>query len=167
MDPFVSRAGLLIAWTSTLALLSVFVAQYGFDLQPCVLCIWQRWPHGVAVALGLAVWAFRDWPAVSLSLLGLAITAELITGGIGVFHVGVEQGWWQGTAGCGSTSGADSLAALKAQIMNQPIVRCDEVAFAFLGVSMAGWNVVLAAVLAGLGLGAVVRNVNRRKEDWS
>lgn len=167
MDPFVSRAGLLIAWASTLALLAVFVAQYGFDLQPCVLCIWQRWPHGAAVALGLAVWAFRDWPVVSLGLLGLAITAEVITGGIGVFHVGVEQGWWQGTADCGSTGGADSLAALKAQIMNQPIVRCDEVAFAFLGISMAGWNVVLAAALAGLGLGAVVRNVNRRREDWS
>lgn len=164
MDRFVPRAGLLIAAASAAALLSVYVAQYGFGLQPCVLCLWQRWPHAVAVVLGLAVWALRDRPALSIGLLGLAVAAELTTGGIGVFHVGVEQGWWQGTAGCGSTSSPDSLASLKAQIMNQPIVRCDEVAFAVLGVSMAGWNVLLAAALAGLGLGAVAGDVKRRRE---
>ena len=84
-----------------------------------------------------------------------------------MFHVGVEQGWWQGTAGCGSTIGADSVASLKAQIMKQPIVRCDEVAFALLGVSMAGWNVLLAVVLAGIGLGAAVGYVKRRRETRS
>ena len=164
MDRYVPRAGLLIAAASTVALLSVFVAQYGFDLQPCVLCLWQRWPHAAAVVLGLAAWGFRRRPAASVGLLCLAVAAELATGGIGVFHVGVEQGWWQGTAGCGSTIGADSVASLKAQIMKQPIVRCDEVAFALLGVSIAGWNALLAAALAAICLGAVVGDVKRRKE---
>lgn len=161
----VPPAGLLIAAASAAALALAFIGQYGFDLPPCVLCIWQRWPHGAAVVLGLAAWAFRDWRAVSVAMLALAVAAELATGGIGAFHVGVEQGWWQGTAECGTTETATDLDALRSQIMSQPIVRCDEVAFAFLGLSMAGWNVLLALALAGLGIGAMVRDVNRAKED--
>lgn len=163
--------GLLIAAASAAALALAFLGQYGFDLQPCVLCIWQRWPHGAAVVFGLAAWAFRDWRAVALAMLALAVAAELATGAIGVFHVGVEQGWWAGTADCGTTAAVDDLASLRAQILNQPIVRCDEVAFAVLGVSMAGWNALLAAALAGIGIaaavGAVVGDVNRVRESRS
>lgn len=154
-------AGLMIAAASAAALALAFLGQYGFDLQPCVLCIWQRWPHAAAVVLGLAAWALRERRAVAPALLALAVAAELTTGGIGVFHVGVEQGWWQGTAECGTTAAADDLAALRAQIMNQPIVRCDEVAFAVLGISMAGWNALYAAALAGLGVAAVAAGRRR------
>ncbi|HEY9566948.1 MAG TPA: disulfide bond formation protein B, partial [Thalassobaculum sp.] len=100
-----------------------------------------------------------------VGLLVLAVAAELATGGIAAFHVGVEQGWWQGTAGCGTTASGDDLAALKAQIMSQPIVRCDAVAFAVLGISMAGWNAILAAGLAAVGLGAVARDLQRARES--
>lgn len=165
MDRMAPFAGLLISAAAAAALALALVGQYGFELQPCVLCIWQRWPHGVAVLLGLAAWAFRDWRAVSVAMLALAVAAELATGGIGAFHVGVEEGWWQGTAECGTTAAGNDLAALRAQILSQPIVRCDEVAFAILGVSMAGWNVLLALALAGLGIGAVVRDVNRTREN--
>src|SRR3546814_19091742 len=104
--------------------------------------------------LGLAAWALRGRPAAAVALLVLAVAAELATGGIAAFHVGVEQGWWQGTAGCGTTASGDALAALKAQIMSQPIVRCDPVAFAGLGISMAAWNAILAAGPSAPGLGA-------------
>jgi len=164
MPPYVPWAGLALAAASALALALAFTGQYGFDLQPCVLCVWQRWPHGAAILLGLAAWALRGRPVASMAALALAILAELATGGVGVFHVGVEQGWWQGTAECGSTSAATDLAALKAQIMNQPIVRCDEVAFAVLGISMAGWNALLAAALAGLGIAAAARDCRMTKE---
>jgi disulfide bond formation protein DsbB len=162
---YVPLAGLLIAAAAAAALGLALLSQYGFGLQPCVLCIWQRWPHVAAVALGLAVWMLRTRPGASAALLGLAAAAELATGGIGVFHVGVEQGWWQGTAECGTTASGNDLAALKAQIMNQPIVRCDEVAFAVLGISMAGWNAVLAATLAAIGVGAILRDVKRVREN--
>lgn len=156
--PYVPWAGLALATASAAALAMAFLSQYGFDLQPCVLCVWQRWPHGAAILLGLAAWGLRGLPAASTAALALAVLAELATGGVGAFHVGVEQGWWQGTAECGSTSAANDLAALKAQIMNQPMVRCDEVAFAVLGISMAGWNALLAAALAGLGIAAAVKD---------
>jgi len=115
--------------------------------------------------LGLAAGALRGRPGGAVALLGLAAAAELATGGIGVFHVGVEQGWWQGTAECGTTAAGNDLAALKAQIMKQPIVRCDEVAFAVLGISMAGWNAVLAALLASVGIAAAVKDLDRAKEE--
>lgn len=171
MDPFAPipspvgpKAALLLAAASALALALAFLSQYGFDLQPCVLCIWQRWPHGAAVLLGAGAWALRGRPAASRLLLALAIAAELTTGGIGAFHVGVEQRWWQGTAECGSTITGNDLAALKAQIMNQPIVRCDEVRFAVFGISMAGWNVLLGAGLAVLGIAAIITDARRNRE---
>ena len=161
MHRAVPLAGLLIAAAAAGALVLALISQYGFGLQPCVLCIWQRWPHGAAILLGLGAWAMRDRPPVAAVLLALAAAAELTTGGVGVFHVGVEQRWWQGTAECGTTASGNDLAALKAQIMNQPIARSDEVAFAVLGVSMAGWNAILAAGLAAAGIGAIV--VDRRQ----
>ena len=161
----VPLAGLLIAIAAATALGLAFLGQYRFDLHPCVLCLWQRWPHGAAVVLGLAAWALRGRPAVSMSMLGLTVVAELTTGGIGAFHVGVEQGWWQGTAGCGAVAAADDLASLRALVMAQPVVRCDDVAFALFGVSMAGWNVALAVALAGLGAAAIARDAIHGKED--
>lgn len=165
MTRTVPFAGLALAAASAAALALAFVSQYGFDLQPCVLCVWQRWPHGAAIVLGLAAWALRGRPAAATAALLLAVAAELTTGGIAVFHVGVEQGWWQGTAECGSGALPNDLAALKAQILSQPIVRCDEVAFAVFGISMAGWNALLAAGLAGLGLGAVWQDRGQAEED--
>ena len=145
-----TTAGLIAVVGAALALLVALIAQYGFDLQPCVLCIWQRWPYLVAVGLGLAVIVLRGMPVLAFALVALAALAVLISGGIGGFHVGVEQGWWEGTAGCGVVSMPDDLAALRAQLLAQPIVRCDEVAFSLFGVSMAGWNVIYAVGLTGL-----------------
>ena len=165
MPRYVPWAGLVLAAASMLALGLAFTSQYGFGLQPCVLCVWQRWPHGAAILLGLAAFTLRGRPAVSMSMLGLTVVAELTTGGIGAFHVGVEQGWWQGTAGCGAVAAADDLASLRALVMAQPVVRCDDVAFALFGVSMAGWNVALAVALAGLGAAAIARDAIHGKED--
>ena len=64
--------------------------------------------------------------------------------------MGVEQGWWEGTSGCGSISTTDDLAALRAQIMNAPIVRCDEVAWSLFGISMAGYNVLYSLAAAAM-----------------
>ncbi|MBX3453225.1 disulfide bond formation protein B [Ferrovibrio sp.] len=143
-------AGLLSAGLAAITLGAAFVAQYGFGLAPCQLCLWQRWPYAAAILLGLAAWrnqALRPW---LLALTGLAFLA---TSGIGGFHTGVEYGWWKGLESCGGGSTAQSLEALRAQIMAAPIVRCDEVAFRFLGLSMAAWNAIWGLALAVLALG--------------
>jgi disulfide bond formation protein DsbB len=131
-------------------------SQYLGGLYPCEMCWWQRYPHGAAILLaGLAFTA----PAASgrsRLLTLLAALAIAISGAIGVYHVGVEQGIFEGITTCASTAKAATTADLLKAIMKTPLIRCDQVQFAFLGISMAGWNAILslggAAVIAWLSL---------------
>jgi disulfide bond formation protein DsbB len=149
------RLPLLVVAAGVIALGTAFAAQYWGGLQPCVLCIYQRWPYGIAIVLGLAALAAggraRGW------LLALAGLTFLAGGGIAVFHVGVEQGWWEGTTECGATFTAGSIEALRAQIMAAPVVRCGDVAWSFAGISMAGFNVIVSAILAVVTLAGARR----------
>lgn len=115
------------------------ISQYVGGLYPCEMCHWQRWPHAAAILLALAALlsppnAPRTRPLVLLAALAIAIS-----GGIGVFHAGVELGWWEGITTCTATA-ARSLQ----DILNTPLVRCDQVQWDFLGISMAGWNAILS-----------------------
>ncbi len=144
-------AWLLLAG-SVLALGGAFLGQYGFDLHPCVLCIYQRWPHGVVIALALLAIAISG-PRARAALLALAGVALAIGAVIAAYHVGVEQGWWQGIEACtAQIGGAKTLKELEAQIMAAQLVRCDEVAWSLFGISMAGYNFLFSAVMAGLAL---------------
>lgn len=138
------------------SLLLALIAQYGFGLLPCELCILQRWPAALAVVIALASFAFSKKPRL---LLALFLFACLTTAAIALYHTGVEQQWWQGPTSCSGdgASGAQlSLEELKAQIMAAPLVRCDKPALIVMGfITMASANVVFSlalAVLAFLGL---------------
>jgi len=147
---------ILLAMTgSALLLLGAFGFQVIGGLAPCPLCIWQRWPHAVAIVIGaLAItvlWRQRRWLAVG------GTVAMLVGAGIGVFHAGVEQGWWEGPTTCTSASPQGlSTDELMARIMEAPLVRCDDIAWSFLGLSMAAWNALISLGLAGLWAGSVV-----------
>ena len=125
-------------------LAAAFGFQYIGDLLPCPLCIWQRWPHVAAIAIGI-LFAFRRQPPIAFfAALTLACGA-----GIAGYHVGVENGWWSGLSSCEGaplefTSG-DALLDFSRPIN---VVRCDEVAWSFLGLSMAAWNGLASAALA-------------------
>ena len=128
-------------------LLGALAFQYLGGMAPCALCILQRWPHLVALLAGAGlVWA---GPWALLGALGAGAS-----GAIGVYHTGVERDWWEGPASC--TSGGDlsglSGQELLDQIMSAPVVRCDEVPWEMLGLSMTSWNAVLSFGLAGLWL---------------
>lgn len=128
-------------------LLGAFAFQYLGGLQPCHLCLLQRWPHAVAVVLGLLILV---WSARGLALLaGLVV---LTGAGIAAFHVGVEQHWWAGPTACTAPAArsATDPGALLDQILATPTVLCDAIAWSWLGISMAGWNALLSAVLAVL-----------------
>jgi disulfide bond formation protein DsbB len=111
-------------------------SQYIGGLYPCEMCYWQRWPHGVAILLGIGSFI---WPARAKPLVLLAAMAIFISGAIGVFHAGVEAGWWEGVTLC-TTNGAATLE----DIMKVPLVRCDQAQWTFLGLSLAGWNAILS-----------------------
>ncbi|MFP4043567.1 MAG: disulfide bond formation protein B [Rhodosalinus sp.] len=151
-----TRNGLiLIAAGGSAAMLAMaFAFQHLGGLAPCALCLWQRWPHAAAVVIGVLGLAL---PGAALPLFG-AVAAGA-SGGIGGYHLGVEQGWWEGPATCsgGSEVGELSVEELTAQIMAAPVVRCDEVAWSLAGLSMAGWNAVLSLALMAIWLVAALR----------
>lgn len=146
----VDHAAAVVAAASLIALGAAYGSQIWGGLEPCVLCLYQRIPYAVVIALGLAgAWlraSGHERPAaVAVALAGIAF---VVGGGIAGFHVGVEQHWWQGTNECTGPAGAATLEGLEAQILATPLTLCDEVAWSLFGVSMAGYNVVASAALA-------------------
>jgi disulfide bond formation protein DsbB len=156
MTPLAPRAApALLAHGSAALVLGALAFQYWGGLQPCVLCLWQRWPHAAAIAAGLAgMYLVRQGRRHESGLATLVAAAALaVTAGLGAYHAGVELRWWEGTQACGATGPvATTAAALRDQLLAAPVVRCDEIAWSFLGVSMAGWNFLLSGALALLGL---------------
>ncbi|MFC6687070.1 disulfide bond formation protein B [Jhaorihella thermophila] len=146
---------LAAAGGSAALLLGAFGFQYLGGMAPCKLCLWQRWPHGAAILIGGIALMI---PGRGLPLLGAL--AALTTAGIGVYHAGVEQHWWEGPRICTTGPvGGLSPEQLLEQIMSAPLVRCDEIPWEMFGLSMAAWNAVASAGLAVLWLMAAARSV--------
>ena len=123
-------------------------SQYVLGLLPCILCIYQRIPYVVLIAVGIFAYALpQPWRRRFIFLAGLVL---LVEAGIAGFHIGVEQHWWEGTAECtGKLPGPNAtLEELRAAIMNAPITRCDQINAQFLGISMATYNFFWALALA-------------------
>ncbi len=145
----------LAATLGSAALLGgAFAFQHLGGLSPCALCLWQRWPHAAAILIGLVA-LLTGWRG----LLWLGALAALATAGIGLFHVGVEQLWWKGLATCtaGSIAGISAADLLNPAADVAAPVRCDAVAWSLLGLSMAGWNMILSMGLAGIWVAAARR----------
>jgi disulfide bond formation protein DsbB len=148
------QLALLATLGSATLLGGAFAFQYIGGLAPCALCLWQRWPHAAAILIGVVALA-TGWRG----LLWLGALAALTTAGIGVFHVGVEQLWWEGLATCtaGSISGISTADLLNPTADVAAPVRCDEIPWAMLGISMAGWNVIVSLGLAAVWVAAALR----------
>lgn len=165
-DHFMPRTVFALLLVVSIAILGTALAsQYLGGLKPCVLCLWQRYPYAIVIGLaGLGIGLARVPglpPFILGALAALIALAFAADAGIAAFHVGVEQRWWQGTAGCTGTTGAARTAAdLARQLKATPVVRCDDVAWSFLGISMAGYNFLAAATLA-LFSGAAARAVGK------
>jgi disulfide bond formation protein DsbB len=141
------RIPLLIALASFASLAIAFGSQYWGGLQPCVLCWYQRYPYMVAAALGIIGTIAAGRAGLLRSILLLAAIAFFVDAGIAAFHVGVEQHWWTGTSECGSLLDLNANPEdLKNQLLNQPVVRCDEAAWTLFGISMAGYNFLYAGL---------------------
>lgn len=143
----------LLSWlTAALGVVvlgTVLASQYLGGLQPCELCLYQRWPWGVAIALGVLAAVIRPARRVLVLLAGLVI---LLGGLLAAYHAGVEYGWFPGFTSCTSAiSAGSSVADLRNQLLNAPVVRCDVPGFVLFGISMAGYNAILS-VIAGLVL---------------
>ena len=142
---------------ATLGSAALLLGAYGFQhlggMAPCKLCLWQRWPHATAIVIGLVIMVTGEVKAAWLGAV-----AALSTAAIGLYHVGVEQGWWEGPTSCTSSSVSGMSAQdLMNQILAAPIVRCDEIAWQLAGISMAGWNAIASLLLAAIWIEAARR----------
>ena len=130
------------------ALAAALVSQYAFGLQPCALCVYQRWPYGIAIALALVA-ATR--PATGKTRMGLLVGSGAILWlgtVVAAYHVGVEQGWWLDTLACGGVAIPDGdPQAVLDQLLARDAVSCDVVTFSVFGVSMAGYNTIASLIL--------------------
>ncbi|WP_245749712.1 disulfide bond formation protein B [Palleronia marisminoris] len=146
---------ILAAAGSAALLLGAYTFQ-ALGYAPCKLCLWQRWPHGVAILVGVvAIFYARAVTAVVGAL------AALTTAGFGIYHTGVERGWWEGPSSCsggGDLSGLSGADMLSTETLDK-VVMCDEVAWAFAGLSMASWNAVASFALACIWAAALVRTL--------
>ncbi|MGR3493052.1 MAG: disulfide bond formation protein B [Shimia sp.] len=147
-----------IAATGSAALLGgAYIFQW-LGFAPCQLCLWQRWPHVAAIAIGVVAlglgWRLLPW---------LGALAAATTAGIGLYHVGVEQDWWEGPASCGGGQGLGGLSGGDLLSVDGPgrVVMCDEVSWALFGLSMPGWNAALSLILAVIWLLAARRTSQR------
>ncbi len=141
------------------ALALALMAQYWGGLQPCVLCVYQRYAHGAAGGAGLIALALAAQPAARQLSTGLGGLALLAGAGIAAFHVGVEQHWWRGTDGCHSP-GFDSdltIDELREAMLGTSFVPCDEIPWELFGISMAGYNLLFSLALGVAVLWTLVR----------
>lgn len=152
----------LLAAVSAMALAMAFMAEHAYELEPCILCLYQRLPFALAIFLGMmSVWATCLTPRAApftLGLLGLAFSANVVIAG---YHTGVERHWWKSfLEGCAVPSMEGNITDVLAKIeATTKVVRCDEIPWVdpVLGLSMANYNVVFCLFLAILAFAAAGR----------
>ena len=160
-NPRLSNGGLLLLLGAVAPLAVAFAAQYWGGLQPCELCIWQRYAHLAVIAVAAIALLLPPAKAQFLFTLG-AGSLLLMSAGLALFHVGVEWKWWQGPSACsgGSLIGLDPKEAAR-RLMETPLVRCDEIAWSLLGVSMAGYNFLISLIAALAVAIGLTRDIER------
>src|SRR5271169_2934717 len=126
--------------TSAIVMATVLLSQYWGGLAPCELCLSERWPWDVAIVIAFVAAMVGSRPALPWVALLLAGVFAVGTA-LAFYHIGVEQHWFAGPSACTAAAGTpETLDALKAQLLHQHPVRCDEPAWTLFGVSLAGWN---------------------------
>lgn len=146
---------------SAAALGMAFIAQYGFGLAPCELCIWQRWPFAIVITIAVAsFFILNKYPKAGTPLLIVTGLTFLTNAVFAFYHTGVERKWWPSfLEGCSVPEMKGNIADVLARIQTAPIVRCDEIPWTdpVLGWSMANYNVIVCLALAALAFYAAAR----------
>ena len=138
-------ARLLALLVPAAALAGAYGSEYIGRLAPCEMCYWQRYAHFTGLAFALLAFGFGGrMPDRGRSLVWLAALGIAASGAIGFFHAGVELDYWEGFTQCTATVSGGSPEDLLRRILEAPMVRCDDIQWSWLGISMAGWNAILS-----------------------
>jgi disulfide bond formation protein DsbB len=155
-----AAAAVIVAAGGAATILGAYFFQYVMGLKPCPLCLEQRYayyfaiPLAALVLLGVSVGSSRK---VLIAALAVIAAIMLWNAGLGAYHAGVEWKWWEGPRDCsGELTSFGNAGDLLRQIQTTSIVRCDEIPWSFLGLSLAGYNALISLALAVVaGWGAV------------
>jgi disulfide bond formation protein DsbB len=158
-DPVVVAA-LAIAVIAAATLAGAWFFQLALDIRPCPLCLEQRYAYYLAVPLGLLVAfaASRGAPRqVALAGFAVLLLAALANAWLGGYHAGVEWQFWQGPTDCsGPLADLGSAGTLLQRLDTVKVIRCDEVQWRFLGISLAGYNVLISLAMAAIAIWGIV-----------
>jgi disulfide bond formation protein DsbB len=136
----------------------VLFSQYVQGFAPCELCLRERLPWYGIIGLGIAGLIIPPRAKLSRWISVLIAAMFLLSAGLGLHHAGVEQGWWAGPQACtGGLTGAQTVEQLRAMMHSAQLVRCDEISWKFLGLSMAAYNFLVSLVAAVAAIFAIVR----------
>jgi disulfide bond formation protein DsbB len=158
-------AALAVAIIAAATLAGAWFFQLVLDIPPCPLCLEQRYAYYLALPLGalVAFAAMRGAPRpVLLAGLAILVLAALGNAWLGGYHAGVEWGLWQGPTDCtGPVGNLGSAGNLLERLDTVKVIRCDEVQWRFLGLSLAGYNVLISLLMAAIAAWGVVRSTQR------
>jgi disulfide bond formation protein DsbB len=154
---FIAAAGIAVIAAATIA--GAWFFQLVLDIRPCPLCLEQRYAYYLAIPLAALI-AFGAAKGVSRRLLGAGLLilalALLANAGLGAYHAGVEWGFWQGPTDCtGPIVDFGNAGNLLDGLNKVKVIRCDEVQWKFLGLSLAGYNVLISLAMAALAVWGV------------
>jgi disulfide bond formation protein DsbB len=158
-----------------LGALAVVSTAIGFEViggfVPCALCLQERWAYyaGVPAMFVALIFLTAGWPRLAAIVMAAVALGFLANAGLGVYHAGAEWGFWPGPETCGGgTSITTSAGDLLKGLQNTHVIRCDQAAGRFLGLSFAGWNVVASLELFATGLlAAVAATTSRFSGNWA
>ena len=161
-------AALAITAIAAATLAGAWFFQLVLDIRPCPLCLEQRYAYYLAIPLGAltALAAGRDAPRMVL-FAGLVILGAAALGNavLGAYHAGVEWGFWQGPTDCtGPIGNLGSAGSLLERLDTVKVIRCDEVQWRFLGLSLAGYNVLISLLMAAIAAWGIART--GRRSSW-
>ncbi len=139
-----ARIAIAYVTISTWLIMGAFFMQIFFDIRPCELCLWQRIPH-YAVMFGAVLVPLR-FVRFTLIMQALSFFANTL---LSAYHSGIERKWWAGMSGCTTHDiGNLSIEELHQQLLNTAIVKCDEIAWSFMGLSLTNYNFLICLMLA-------------------
>jgi disulfide bond formation protein DsbB len=153
------RAAIAIFLIAAATIAGAFVFQ-ALGYAPCELCLKERIPYyaGILLALLAILLALRGWRRLLPAAFAGLILIFAASAAFGIYHAGVEWGFWPGPSSCtGAIGKAASMQEFQQQLAHVKVVRCDAVAIRILGLSLAGWNAVISVVLAGIAVFGLLR----------
>ena len=131
---------------SIVAIVAALAAENIFYIEPCSMCLKQRYPYYFIIVIFILFLFIRQFSLLWYFLmLQLASIYGLF---YATWHVGIEQKILKGPSGCsGGLNFTTSIENLKEQIMEKSIINCEEIVWSFFGISAATLNSIFFFII--------------------